>query len=239
MKIAICDDMPEQLDKIVELVDEYLHINNLNAEIKTFSHPDMLIKCCKTDSFQLYILDVVMPMMNGVQLGQEIRIFDNEAQIIFTTSAPEYALDSFSVNPLNYLVKPIKKDKLFDTISLAMRKIKAEQSLTIKAKNGLYTISFSSVVMCEYVNHAVKYTLIDGKIIETTTIKGKFYEHIADLLTDKRFIQPHTSFVVNMSLVERLSRDGITMNGGLFVPISGKLFTEVKKAYIDFRLRHN
>ncbi|WMJ23001.1 LytTR family DNA-binding domain-containing protein [Paludicola sp. MB14-C6] len=238
MRIAICDDMPDQLEKIYELVSEYVQANHINADIKTFSHPDNLLRYCESENAQLYVLDIVMPMMSGVQLGQEIRNLDRESQIIYVTTAPEFALDSFSVHPLNYLLKPIQKDKLFDTLSLAITKIKADEvSLTIKTKNGLHTISIASVIYCEYVKHAVKYVLASGEIIETTTIKGSFSDYISSLLADKRFIQPHSAFVINMSRVQRLTRDGFTMCSGAFVPISGKLFTQVKNNYLNFRLK--
>ncbi|PWM43659.1 MAG: DNA-binding response regulator [Clostridiales bacterium] len=237
MRIAICDDIPDQLETIFKMVNEYIKANNINAETRTFLHPDTLLEYCKTENAQLYLLDVVMPMMSGVQLGLELRTLDREAQIIYTTSASEYALDSFSVNPLNYLIKPIQKDKLFSTLDLAMMKIKAnEQTITIKTKHGLHTIPVSEVECCEYINHTVKYTLSGGKIAETTTIKGSFSEYIIPIISDKRFIQPHASFIVNMSCVERLSRDGFTLRSGMFVPVSGKLFSEVKNTYLNFRL---
>lgn len=238
LTICICDDMPDQLEAVLKLVKEYVEIHSINADLRTFLHPDRLLHYCECANAQLYILDVVMPMMSGVQLGQEIRRLDREAQIIYTTTAPEYALDSFAVNPLNYLIKPIKKDVFFDTLDLALSKIKADEAtITVKSKKGLHTIAIASVVYGEYINHSVKYRLSNGETIETTTIKGNFSEYMAPILSDKRFIQPHTSFVVNMSRVERLSRDGFTMRGGAFVPVSGKIFSEVKTAYLDFRLK--
>jgi len=220
------------------MVEEYLQINYLNADLKAFSHPDKLLQYCETENAQLYLLDIVLPIMSSVQLGQEIWLLDREAQIIFATTAPEYALDSFSVNPLNYFIKPVDREKLFATLTLALNRIRAdEQNIMIKAKNGLHTVSVSSVVLCEYANHSVKYTLTTGEKIETMTIKGSFAEHIAPLLVDRRFIQPHSAFLINMCRVEKLSRDGITMHGGAFVPVSGKLFSNVKRAYIDYRLK--
>ncbi len=238
MKIVICDDIPEQLETTLELINEYVKNKNLSVDIRAFSHPDSLLRYCETENAQLYILDVIMPMMSGLQLGQEIRLLDLEAQIIYVTTAPEFALDSFSVNPLNYLIKPIEKDKLYSSLDLAITKIKADcATITVKTKNGLHTISIFSVVCGEYINHSVKYTLANGEMIETTTIKSNFSEYIAPILSDKRFIQPHSSFFVNMSRVERLSREGFIMHGGAFVPISGKLFSKVKSTYIDFRLK--
>ena len=69
MRIAICDDIPDQLETIFKMVNEYIKANNINAETRTFLHPDTLLEYCKTENAQLYLLDVVMPMMSGVQLG--------------------------------------------------------------------------------------------------------------------------------------------------------------------------
>ena len=238
IQIAICDDIPDQLEMILALVNEYIKSKNIDAQACAFSHPDDILKYCKTKNAHLYIFDVVMPMMSGIQLGQEIRVFDREAQIIYTSTAPEYALESFGANPLDYIIKPIDKNKLFSTLDLAIAKINAgEKTIIIKSRDGVHTVPIARVAYCEYNKHAVKYFLTNGEIIETSTIKGRFSEHVALILTDRRFIQPHAAFVVNMNRVERLSRDGFTMYGGVFVPISGKLFSEVKNTYINFRLK--
>jgi DNA-binding LytR/AlgR family response regulator len=59
---------------------------------------------------------------------------------------------------------------------------------------------------------------------------------VEPLLRDRRFIQPHAAFIVNMSCVDRLSKDGFTMKGGAFVPVSGKQFSAVRNAYMSYRL---
>ncbi len=238
LRIAICDDMDNELRRVVALTNEYLTLRGMSAKLREFSHPDALLTACEKECFHIFLLDMVMPMVSGLELGREIRRSSTDAQIIYITTEPGFALDAYAVNPLHYLIKPVDKAKLFSALDLAAEKVDygEKASATIKTKNGLRTISTDMIELCEYKRHAVIYTLKNGEVVETTTIFGSFSEHIAPLLCDKRFIQPHAAFTVNMSCVERLNRDGFTLKGGAFVPVSGKQYTAVRNAYMSYRL---
>lgn len=238
LKIAICDDMEIELKRITQLTNEYLSIRRLSAEVREFSHPDALLTATENDSFHIFLLDMVMPMISGLELGHSIRCISTDAQIIYITTEPGFALDAYSVNPLHYLLKPVDRDALFAALDLAAEKVNYGQEvfITVKTKTGLRTLSADMIACCEYTRHTMIYTLTKGERVETTTIQDSFSEHIAALLRDKRFLQPHAAFVVNMSLVERLDKEGFTLKGGTFVPVSGKQFTAVRNAYMNYRL---
>ena len=78
------------------------------AQVRIFDHPDTLIEECEHYRPHIYILDIVMPMVTGIQAGRELRWNQPDAQIIFATSESSYALESFDVNPINYILKPIE-----------------------------------------------------------------------------------------------------------------------------------
>lgn len=238
LKIAICDDMNDDLNRIAAFANEYLAKHNLSAGIREFSHPDELLNACKAETFHIFLLDMVIPMISGLDLGRSIRRISTDAQIIYITTEPGFALDAYSVNPLHYLLKPVDKEALFAALELAAGKVGfgEETVITVKTRDGLRTISTDVVACCEYVRHTVIYTLACGEQIETLTISGSFTDHGATLLGDRRFIQPHAAFIVNMSCVERLSKDGFTLKGGAFVPVSGKQFSSVRNAYMSYRL---
>ena len=237
LHIAICDDMPDQLEIVTGLIKDYIEGKGLYAGIHTFSHPDSLLTACETERFHLYLLDIVMPMMNGVQIGIEIRRFDREAQIIYVTTAPEFALDSFTANPLSYLIKPLERQKLFDTLDLAFSKIDAgeETGITIKTRDGLRVLPHSLIACCERLGNSVRYLLTTGETVESLTIRCPFSEHIAPLLRDRRFLQPHTSFALNMSRVVSLNEQGFTLRGGAVVPVAKKQYASVRNAYLDYQ----
>ncbi len=238
MRIAICDDMEAELRRIAELTAEYLHGRGISADLRVFGHPDALLNACETETFHIFLLDMVMPMISGLELGRSIRSVSTDAQIIFITTEPGFALDAYSVNPLHYLLKPVDAGALSAALDLAAQKVDygEEAAVTIKTKGGLRTLSTGSIACCEYARHTVAYTLASGERVETTTIQGSFTEHVAPLMRDRRFIQPHAAYVVNMSRVERLTKEGFTLQGGTFVPVSGKQFAATRNAYMSYRL---
>jgi len=241
VRIAVCDDSEKELCEISALAEEYLSANSIAGTVRAFSHPDGLLKACESESFHIYLLDMVMPMLSGLELGRSIRRQSADAQIIFITTEPGFALDAYAVNPLQYLLKPVQKSALFSALELAVKKTDnlTETAVTVRTKDGLRTLSADRIACCEYVRHSVVYTMSDGELIETLSLRESFAEHIAPLLPDRRFLQPHAAFAVNMSCAERLDKTGFTLRGGAFVPVSGKLYAAVRDTYVKYRLGEN
>ena len=238
LKIAICDDVSAELSHVAGLTKAYLAEAGIDAAVLAFNHPDALLTACETETFHIFLLDMVMPMMSGLELGRSIRRLSTDAQIIYITAEPGFALDAYSVNPLHYLLKPVDPEALFAALRLAAGKAAfgQETAVTVKTRDGLRTLIADAVVCCEYARHTVIYTLKSGERVVTLTISRSFAEHIAPLLRDRRFIQPHAAYAVNMSCAERLSKDGFQMRGGARVPVSGKQFAAVRNAYMSYRL---
>lgn len=236
LRIAICDDQPRELEVINEYITEYLDTHTLEAEIKEFSHPDKLMTTIEAENFHLYILDIVMPMVSGIELGKEIRRFDRETQIIYATTEPQFALQAYAASPINYLIKPIDKDQLFDTLTFAISKIdlSEEHTFTVKTVDSLRVLNVSDILCCEYRSHAVIFTLINGEEIISRTIRESFAEYIIPILRDIRFLQCHISYFVNMRRVERFAKDSFTLRGGKIIPISAKQYSVVRDRYMNF-----
>lgn len=236
LRIALCDDMPDQLTVLATMTSEYVETHGLDAELQLFSHPDKLLAACETESFHLYLLDIVMPMVSGIELGKEIRRFDREAQIIYATTEPQFALQAYAVSPLNYLIKPIDKEKLFDTLAFAISKIdlSEEQTFTVKTAESLRVLKLSEILCCEYRRHAVVFTLIGGEEVTSRTIRENFAEYSIPIRKDARFLQCHASYLVNMRRVEHFAKDSFTLRGGKVVPIAAKQYPAVRDAYMDY-----
>ncbi len=236
IRIAICDDMLDQLELTATLIKKYVDEKNLGAAIITFIHPDKMLSAAEKTQFHIYLLDIVMPMVTGIELGIELRRMDRDAQIIYVTTAPEFALESFAVNPLGYLVKPIEKEKLFELLDLAFSRTGTSDQATIavKTKEGLRVLNASSIVYCERLKNTVCFALSSGEKVESRTIRTKFTDFIAPLIESGQFIQPHVSFIVNMDRVERLTDREFVMRGGEIVPITSKYSAQMRRKYLDY-----
>lgn len=236
LRIAVCDDIAEELQNLVSLINQYISANGLDAEVMEFSHPDTLQTAIEAESFHLYILDIVMPIVNGLDLGKEIRRHDREAQIIYATTEPQYALQAYAASPINYLIKPIDKQQLHDTLTLAISKadLSGERTFSVKTGEGLRVMKLSDIACCEYRNHAVIFSLVNGEEVVSRTIREKFPDYTEAILKDRHFLQCHTSFLINMRRVERFAKDSFSLRGGKTVPISAKQYPAVRDTYMDY-----
>lgn len=236
LRIAVCDDMPQDLERVVSLTNRYLSDNSLEVEMKEFYHPDAMLAAIESENFHIYILDIVMPMVNGLELGKEIRRLDREAQIIYTTTESQFALQAYAASPLNYLIKPIDKQQLFDTLNLAISKadIADEKTFTVKTPDSIRVIKLSDIACCEYRSHAVIFNLTNGEELISRTIRENYSEYILPILKDRHFLKCHISFVVNMRRVDSFNRDSFTLYGGKIVPISPKQYSVVRDTYMDY-----
>jgi DNA-binding LytR/AlgR family response regulator len=236
MRIAICDDLPEDLHRLISLTNQFLSANGIDAEVSSFSHPDALLTAIESASFHLYILDIVMPMVSGLELGRDIRRFDSEAQIIYATTEPQFALQAYAANPINYLIKPVDSQKFFETMTLAVSRadLSIEQTFTVKTADNLRILRLQDIVCCEYRSHAAVFTLKSGEEVLSRTFRENFSEYCALVLNNRHFLQCHTSFVVNMRRVERFSKENFTLAGGKVAPIAAKRYPAVRDAYMDY-----
>lgn len=236
LRIAICDDILQELETLVSLTEEFLAAHRFEAEIVKFSHPDILLTAIETESFHLYILDIVMPMVSGLELGKEIRRLDLEAQIIYATTEPQFALQAYAASPVNYLIKPIERQQLFDTLTLAISKadLSEEKTFAVKTADSLRVMKLSDIISCEYRDHAVVFALVSGEELVSRTIREKFSEYCSPILKDRHFLQCHISYVINMRRVERFAKDSFTLCGGRTVPIAAKQYPVVRDTYMDY-----
>ena len=237
LKIAICDDTKEDRDIMHQNVKKYCEDSMLQAEIKVFEHPDALICACEKFRPHIYILDIVMPMVNGIQAARELRWNQPDAQIIFATSEESFALESFDVNPVNYILKPVKKEKLFETLKLATSRLslKEEKTITMKVKGGYRTIHLDDIMYMDYRNHIVSYHLLSKETISTSTLRIGFAEYLKQNHGGGDFVLCHESIAVRINAIDKLTKTDITVRNQEILPVAKSRYAQVAKQYMDYR----
>ncbi|MBV7276145.1 response regulator transcription factor [Clostridium sp. PL3] len=235
MKIAICDDDEQELIHINQHLDEYFNCGFSKDKIKVSrfqSSMQLLDLIEKGKHFDVFLLDVIMPDINGIDLATEIRSKDQVAKIIFLTSTSEFAVESYSVDAFNYLLKPIQKDKLFTVLEKVCNDIYSDLKpyILLKTKISLSKVFLHHLVYVEVSGRTVYFNQINGATLEITSTISQI-ETV--LLINKHFIKPHRSYIVNLDYVKNLSQDGITTTNDVFIPISRNVYKNVKQAYIN------
>ncbi len=132
MKILIADDEPLARERLKSLCEE-LHDYNVVAEAR---HGKQVLDLIPEHQPDIILLDIRMPGMDGLEAAQHIAKLETPPAIIFTTAYEQYALDAFDNHAVGYLLKPIKKEKLVDSLQAASKLSRAQlQSIQDENKN--------------------------------------------------------------------------------------------------------
>lgn len=179
---------------------------------------------------QLLFLDIQMPKITGLEFFKTLQ---HAPPVIFTTAYPQYALEGFEVNALDYLVKPISFERFFKAVlkakeyyevrekNLAEAQTVPTDYFFIKADNKLIKLKYEDVLYAEALQNYVVIHTKDKKYITYLTFKS-----VEDYLPADRFIRTHKSYIVAAAKIESIEGNDIRI-GQHHIPISRNLKDEV------------
>jgi len=239
LKIAVCDDNIADLSNIVSFIDDYKsrQMDKNSVLYTAFQNAADLIAAMESgQEYDLMLLDIMMPFITGMSAAKEIRQFDQDVKIIFMTSSPEFAVDSYSVGAFYYLLKPVRKEMLFLLLDkiISESEIKPGDSFLIKSKTGLTRIYLSRLEFAEVIGRTLIYHLNDGSVIEAV---GSMNELEKELLSRPCFIKTHRSYIINMEQIDTICQREVRMQSRAVVPMSKANSNIVKSAYITFAFK--
>ena len=231
LNIALCDDDPGALSHTKALFAEYLEGKGPYA-ISQFSGAMALLDAMRAKSFSLLLLDILMPGLTGMQAARELRRCDRETKIIFLTSSPEFAVESYRVEAFSYLLKPVHREDLFpvlDRFFLQLRQ--AEKTVLLSTPEGLLRLPCDQIEVLEINSKKLLFCLTDGT---QRQISGTLAEFEPTLLESGSFVKVHRSYLVNMDCIRQLGTGTLVTYSGQTVPISRLLVSGVRQTYLNY-----
>jgi len=228
--IAFCDDQPEERRAVENLLHLWQQKRGCALHFRVFRNATELLEAAEKERFSLYLLDIMMQGVSGMAAAREIRSFDKEAAIVFLTSSPGFAYESYGVHAMDYLLKPITAELLFPVLDRIMaQKRKSQDSLTLKCGTALVRVPFSQISYVEVMGKHLYFNLTDGTVRE---VYGALSEYTPLLLAHEAFVHTHRSYVVNLWEVAELSSAGLRTFAGKLLPVSRRMYPEVQQRYV-------
>lgn len=232
LKIAVCDDNRQMLDKVEGILQNYRKINDVPMSIDTYESAIELMDALRKNDYGILILDIIMPGFTGMQAAQEIRKFNEEIKIIFLTSSKEFAIDSYAVDAYYYLLKPVKEEALFPLIDKIILERKARnQVCVIYTPMGIVNIPFAKIECLEVYNKHLVFHLSDGSNKE---IRGSMSDYEEAFLSRTEFKKIHRSYILNMDYISSIEPTTIKTYSGKEFPVSRLLVRDIKDQYMNY-----
>ena len=232
MRAAFCDDDTDVLNDMKRLLDQYCRERNQEIVQTAFHSPTELLAATERGTrFDILFLDILMPGQNGIDVAADIRNYDANVKIVFLTSSPEFAVQSYTVKAYFYLLKPLQAESFFRVLDNALEECRQEResSLVLRCGGALTRIGLGRLEFCEVLHRTLLLHLVSGKVLEST---GSLDDLGRRLAACGRFLRVHRSYIVNLDYVRNISCRAVTMTSLTEFPISRKKYNAIKDAFL-------
>lgn len=229
-EIAICDDDQLFLSAFKPMLTDALASRNISCHLTFYSDPASLWQAIEHGRFfHLLFLDVFFEAEKGIRFAKFLRERNSQTDIVFMSSFPGYAAESYDAFPLHYLLKPIDPKKLDVALTRFINKNESQKLHFITSKGHLF-LSIADILFFEIYGHQIVIHLENG-IKESCVGTLKELEQSLPPLT---FVRPHRSYLVNLGRISKISRYQILLSSGDVIPVSRDLYSAVLNSFIDF-----
>ena len=229
LRIALCDDDPNFMHELHQKIMKWYQESGYsgNISVSEFSDSAYLARTIRSGSgFDLFVIDIEMPELSGMELAPQIRTYMPAAIIIFLTSHSEFSLEGYKFGVLRYIPKLDLDRRLPEALAAAKEEFsKSENSfLTVRHYSDVMRIPYQEII---YVRHVLRssqiVTLSLGMMKDNRGLKA-----IHEQLNDNRFIYIDRSTFVNLDHVRQIKGSEIILRNMERLPISRQMLTKVK-----------
>ena len=226
MRIAIVDDNKNDREMVLDFLRQYFEETNETYSTVVFEDAMSFLQDYSF-SFDFIILDIDMPGMSGIDAAKELRKKDSKTTLMFVTNMPQYALEGYAVEAIDYVIKPLSYPDFRLIMKKAIRYINrnSDSKITINTPTGIITVNASDVYYVEPRLHYIFYHTKSGIF----KMRAKLSE-VEDILLPCHFAQSGGSYLVNLAYLEKIEGNEIVV-AGESLPLSRRMKASLMSAF--------
>lgn len=210
IRIAIVEDDRHDREALKKCLNRYEKENQMKFSVTEFQDGEDIVTDY-TASYDLIILDIEMAFLNGMKAAEKIRELDTNVIIIFITNMPQYAIQGYKVNALDYILKPISYFSFSESMVRALAKVKTPEKeyITIVLKGGKKKLDVARICYVEVQDHVLIYHTLDGDFETKGTMRDTDNQ-----FDPKKYFRCNRCYLVNLEFVETYQGSDIMVNAG-------------------------
>ena len=228
IRIAIADDDAAFLAKIEKYIQKYQKENGEDIQLTAFSDAKELIEGY-SPVYDIVILDIEMPGMNGMEAAEKIRQADEDVVLMFITNMIQYAIRGYSVGALDFVMEPVNYYTFSLKLTRAIGRIqKIEKEILLKQQDSVKKVPVEEIYYVEIQNRMLYYHTSEGEYVVRGTIKNAL-----DMLSPYHFVKCNHWYIVNLKYVTEV-RDSTVIVAGKELEISQRKKNTFLNALMDY-----
>ena len=209
IRVLIAEDDPRCYQELERFLDDYSRETGRTFQITHYDNGEDLVERYRPE-FDLLLLDVDMPFLDGMTAAGHIRGVDPEVVIVFVTNLAQYAIQGYSVNALDYILKPLNYFSLSQRLTRCLRYVKKleEAYVTVSVKGGALKLEVGDICYIERLGHQLMFHTRDGIHASSSTL-----QQMEEALADRGFARRNKGYLVNLAHVRGV-QDGCAVVQG-------------------------
>lgn len=242
--VGICDDEKTMLAKMAAYVQDCCRQEHIFVSVQSFEKGEALLYEIEDGTrFDLLLLDIEMPRMNGMELAARAKGLLPDLLIIFFTSHMEYVLDAYELSVFRYIPKSDYRERLFHALSDAAKliELQRQEAYIIQNQNRLERIPLKNLL---YITHEGKNALLvteqrEGQTGEHICHKvRKTLQQVLEELGTEEFMFVDRSYIVNLSKIMSVGEGQCILRDGTRLPVSQNRMANLKESLLRFWKMH-
>ncbi len=232
MRIAIVDDISEERELLRSRLEHQFARRRIHPDIAEYENGEDFLCVAKQQLFTVVFLDIYMNGTNGIETAKELRKFDSDCLLIFTTTSTDHALDGFKVRAMHYLVKPYSEDEISSLIDEILSRIPdSGKYIDVKVNGSNIQIPFQNIIYAEHFSHMIHIHTTAAKELIT---RQSFESFTTSLKMDPRFYLCNRGVVINLEHAADFDGTCFILDNGCSIPVSRKLIKNARQTFMDF-----
>ena len=241
LRVALCEDELATADYIKSLLIKWAGNRNCMLHMKYFPYAEAFRFYCGDClgigcSWDLLLLDIEMQSSeDGLVLAKKLREKGCIPAIIFITGYKEFVFDGYMVSALNYLVKPVKEELLFETLDKALLQMAASAEneariLVFETTEGMHVrFNENDIIFAEAMGHYTCLTAFNGEYRLRLSLT-----ELAAQLNPVFFCRPHRSYIAGIKHISSITKNEIILDNGTYIPLSRLRYKEINDAFLKY-----
>lgn len=230
--LAICDDDAAILSVVSGAIVSAFRRHHVEAEVELFRRCSDLEARMREQEFELLLLDIDMPGMDGITFAKKLRAGNSRTDIIFISSREDKVFDALRTNPGGFIRKSRFLEDTQAVIDQWMKsRPQAERTqLVVQSREKTWTIPLDTVL---YIEGSDKSQLIHTSNLAQPVAVRRSMQELEEALAPKGFLRIHKGFLVNYKFIRRLENTEAVLTNGERIPLSHRRVQEIRSQYLE------